>query len=306
MGFGDFVKGAVNVAVNPTSLVFGGGNPNKGFRVQKRMAGNAWNDVTGVTAARDAARAQTQAADKATQFQQAALDKQIELNEPWRQAGLTALSDLSGGMQSGAFSAPVEEFNDPGAFQAGPDFQSPEFKFDFQADPGYEFRQKQAQLAIERSAAAGGGLFSGATLSDLARKSGEMASEEYGNAYARERGAFENNRSFNRDTFLNNRNFNYGVHTDNRNFKYGQFMDTQNQKRQALSDRFSRLSALAGLGEAGTTRMGNAASAFGQQAGDNAIGAGNARAASRVAQYNNQRDFVMGGLDLAMKAKGAK
>lgn len=237
----------------------------------KDNAGDLWNDATGKTAARDAANAQAAAANKATSVQKEMYDKNIELNEPWRKVGLSALSDLSGGINSGAFNTPVE------------DFQNPDFKFDFQADPGYAFRQQQQQQAIERSAAAGGGLFSGATLSDLARRSGQMASEEYGNAFNRSRGTYENDR----------------------NFKYGAFSDKQNAKRQSINDRFSRLSTLAGLGESGTARSGQAATAFGQQAGDNAIGAGNARAAGLVGGYNSQRDMLFGLADLGTKVAGA-
>lgn len=51
----------------------------------------------------------------------------------------------------------------------------------FQASPGYQFRQDEAQKAVERSAAARGGLVSGRTLKELQERSQGLASQEYGN-----------------------------------------------------------------------------------------------------------------------------
>jgi len=56
---------------------------------------------------------------------------------------------------------------------------------DFQKDPGYEFRMAEGQKALERSAAARGGLQSGGTLRALSRYGQDYASNEYTNAYNR-------------------------------------------------------------------------------------------------------------------------
>lgn len=56
---------------------------------------------------------------------------------------------------------------------------------DFEADPGYAFRQQQGQQAIERGAAARGGLLSGAALKGAQRFGQDLASQEYGNAFNR-------------------------------------------------------------------------------------------------------------------------
>lgn len=56
---------------------------------------------------------------------------------------------------------------------------------DFQADPGYAFRMAEGQKALERSAAAKGGLMSGAAGKAMARYGQDMASQEYQNAYNR-------------------------------------------------------------------------------------------------------------------------
>ena len=55
----------------------------------------------------------------------------------------------------------------------------------FQADPGYAFRLSEGQKALERSAAARGGLLSGGTGKALQRFGQEMGSQEYTNAFNR-------------------------------------------------------------------------------------------------------------------------
>ena len=56
---------------------------------------------------------------------------------------------------------------------------------DYEADPGYAFRFEQGQKALERSAAARGGLLSGNTGGALQKYGQGMASQEYSNAYNR-------------------------------------------------------------------------------------------------------------------------
>jgi hypothetical protein len=58
---------------------------------------------------------------------------------------------------------------------------------DYQADPGYAFRLKEGLKAAEGSAAARGGLLSGATTRGVQRRAQDLASQEYGNAYDRYR-----------------------------------------------------------------------------------------------------------------------
>lgn len=67
---------------------------------------------------------------------------------------------------------------------------------DFQKDPGYQFRMDEGQKGLERSAAARGGLLSGATLKATDRYTQDYASGEFSNAYNR----FNNDRTtrFNR------------------------------------------------------------------------------------------------------------
>jgi len=55
----------------------------------------------------------------------------------------------------------------------------------FQADPGYGFRMSEGMKGLERSAAARGGLLSGATLKGIQRYGQDLASQEYTNAFNR-------------------------------------------------------------------------------------------------------------------------
>lgn len=56
---------------------------------------------------------------------------------------------------------------------------------DFQADPGYAFRQQEGEQALQRQLAAGGKLYSGEAMKDMARFSQGLASQEYGAAFDR-------------------------------------------------------------------------------------------------------------------------
>jgi hypothetical protein len=55
----------------------------------------------------------------------------------------------------------------------------------FSKDPGYGFRLAEGQKALERSAAARGGLISGGALKAATRFGQDMGSQEFGNAFNR-------------------------------------------------------------------------------------------------------------------------
>lgn len=114
-------------------------------------------------AAGQAAETQAAAANRAADLEYLRWKEAAALQEPWRQAGMTALNKLI-----------------PEATNYIP------FGMDqFQADPGYAFRLSEGQKALERSAAARGGLMSGATGKNLLRYGQEMGSQEYQNAFNR-------------------------------------------------------------------------------------------------------------------------
>jgi hypothetical protein len=131
--------------------------------------------------AKSAAKTQAQAAADATAAQTAAADKQIALQEPFRQGGMTAQSRIFEllGLQdpnARAAAAPSADFG-----KYGRDFGTA----DFEADPGYAFRQSEGMKALERSAAARGNLLSGSTMKGIQRFGQDLASQEYTNAFNR-------------------------------------------------------------------------------------------------------------------------
>lgn len=104
--------------------------------------------------------AQTNAANAANATQQYMYDTTRADNEPWRQVGQRALTQLESG----------NVFGEGG----------------FQADPGYQFRLSEGQRAIDAAASARGMRNSGAALKELARYGQDFASNEYNNAYNRQ------------------------------------------------------------------------------------------------------------------------
>lgn len=67
---------------------------------------------------------------------------------------------------------------------------------DFEADPGYKFRMQEGQKALERSAAARGGLLSGRAIKDTLRFGQGLGAQEYGAAF--DRFNVQNTNTFNR------------------------------------------------------------------------------------------------------------
>ena len=137
----------------------------------------------GIYSANKAADAQREGIAKSTAAQEKMFNKQIELNAPFREGGITAqnrLMTVLGLTPSGGSGLTVDP-NNPDFGKYSGDFSMA----DFEADPGYGFRLSEGQKALERSAAARGGLLSGSTLKGATRFGQDMASQEYGNAYNR-------------------------------------------------------------------------------------------------------------------------
>jgi hypothetical protein len=121
------------------------------------------SSLLGASASKSAASTQAASTDRAADLQYQQWRESVGLQEPWRQAGMTALNKL----------VPLAtEYTPFGMDQ-------------FQADPGYGFRMSEGMKALERSAAAKGGLLSGATLKGIQRYGQDLGSQEYQNAFNR-------------------------------------------------------------------------------------------------------------------------
>jgi hypothetical protein len=114
------------------------------------------------SAARSAAGAQAGAADRAAELQREQFERQVELQAPFREAGVRALPELEAASRYTPFG--MQQFT---------------------ADPGYGFRLAEGQKALDRQAAARGGLISGGALRAAQRYGQEMGSQEYTNAFNR-------------------------------------------------------------------------------------------------------------------------
>jgi hypothetical protein len=117
-------------------------------------------------AARESGAIASDVADRQLALQKRQYEEGVQRQQPWLTAGTNALARMQAG-----------EFAQPGAFSFGAN--------DYQADPGYAFRLSEGQKALERSAAARGGLISGGALKAATRYGQDMGSQEYQNAYAR-------------------------------------------------------------------------------------------------------------------------
>ena len=129
----------------------------------------------GSSAASKAAKAQTQAAAQSDALQREMFNKQVELQAPFREAGLTAQNKLMSML--GLSGTPGEA----GYGKYAGDFTMQ----DFTTDPGYAFRLAEGNKALDRTAAARGGLLSGGAIKAGERYGQEMGSQEYMNAFNR-------------------------------------------------------------------------------------------------------------------------
>jgi len=276
------------------------------------IGGGIVSGLIGSGASKSAAKAQAASADRAAQLQKEMFDKQIELQEPYRQAGLTAQQRYMQlmGLPSGAAptmrsegelrNALAAQYMRPGtegryetqygggyggdaggqtvfipgtpgvadeaglsaaiqaamaqdkaaqeAYQAqqqSPDFGKYARDFgmqDFQQDPGYAFRMSEGLKALDRQAAARGGLISGAALKGAQRFGQEAASQEFTNAFNR----YQTNRA----------------------------------------NQLQPLESLMGTSQTAANTLGNAAGQYAQNAGNAYMGAGAARASGYMGGAN--------------------
>ena len=123
------------------------------------IAGSA---VIGAYSSNKAAKAQQQAAREGAASQERMFNRQVELQEPFRQVGVNALPELVEASRYTPF-----------------DYNT------YQNDPGVGFRFREGLKALQASKAAGGMLRSGNTLRGITQFGQELGSQEYTNAFNR-------------------------------------------------------------------------------------------------------------------------
>ena len=176
-------------------------------------------------AAQSAAQLDYQAQQNALAFQEQEWNQQQANQAPWIHAGQGAVSQLSDLLSTpgqGLLTPWTQQFHTPTAAEAA-------------AYPGEQFMLNQGQQAIQRSAAAQGGLLSGGTAKALNNYAQGVASTDYQNVYNNQ---FQN--------YLQN---------------YNQFQNNQ-------ANTYNRLAGLSGEGQQSATTLG-------QQGGQAAGNVGN-------------------------------
>lgn len=170
-------------------------------------------------AALSAAQLQRQSEKEALAYQKEKDAQARKDAAPWLTAGTSAINQLSSDLQGGAYKDWTGQFTAPTEVTE-------------QNDPGFQARLKMGSQALERSAAARGGVLSGGTSKALTNYAQDYASNEYSNVY---------NRAFNE----------YAT-------KYNEF-------QQGQANRFNRYASVAGVGQ---QTAGNLAT-LGQQSSNN-------------------------------------
>lgn len=191
-------------------------------------------------AARRAADAQVQSAAEASRLQREMFDRQVQLQEPFRQGGITGQNRIMELLGIGGDATA----GDYGRF--GRDFSMA----DYEADPGYAFRLSEGNKALERSAAARGMLMSGQMFKGAQRFGQDLASQEYQNAFNR----YQTNRA----------------------------------------NQLNPLGTLMASGQGASNVLSGAAGQLGSQLGENAMGAGNARASGYIGSANAYANALQG------------
>lgn len=131
--------------------------------------------AVGAYSAKKGAKAQEKATEQAADVQRQIFERQTELAEPFRQAGITSQNELMRLLGIGGDATAA----DYGMLTRG--FR-PE---DFYADPGYAFRLREGEKALERMQSARAGLLGGGAIRAGVRYGQEMGSQEYMNAFNR-------------------------------------------------------------------------------------------------------------------------
>jgi len=152
----------------------GGGGMNYG-NAALNIGAMLYSNQANRQAADQASRATQDANAQAMAMQRQMFERQNQLNEPYNAAGLAGQNRLMELMGLGGNKGAA------GYGQYAKDFSMD----DFQADPGYAFRLKEGNKALDQSAAARGGLISGNALRAAQRYGQDAASQEYTNAFQR-------------------------------------------------------------------------------------------------------------------------
>lgn len=245
---------------------------------------DVFNGITGKTGAKASEKSgnlQADASKYAADISQKQFEQTRKDQMPWLNAGKNALGDLT------KYIDKSPDFNDKwggrieSAYQAG-QLTGGLDPNNFQNDPSYQFRKQQGMDGLQSSAAAGGSLLSGAALKSLNEYNSDLASQEYGNAWARDQAEKKNLLS---------------VLGNNRSQDYDLFNSED-------SRRYNQLSAIAGTGQTTANNLGTFGANNAATQGDAAINGANAQANGLIGAAGARAQGMNNILGIGMKAAG--
>ena len=304
---------------------------------------DAFNGITGKTgakAAKEAGQMQADSSRYAADIAQKQFEQTRQDQMPWLNAGKGALGQLQNHIgQSRDYEDPYADainkrlaglgggnvgasrFNDTSRKQIQANYDSGKYTGglsldEFEADPGYNFRKSQGMDGIESSAAASGGLLSGAALKSLNRYNSDLASQEYGNAWSRDQA--QKQQQFGVDTGLRGQDHSIFADNANRslqaqiaNQNYGlnalnTLMNARSQDYQLFSNedarKYNQLANLAGVGQQTANNLGAFGANNAAQQGNYAVNGANMQANALMGAAGAKTNAWNNILNMGMKA----
>ena len=241
-------------------------------------------------AARDAANIQASAEKYASDQQMNMFNQQQANMQPYTQAGQAAMGRLAGmaGNQTLNPSADPRYQQIAGqAMQANP-ASDPRYQamqnqmlspFSFnQSDPSYQFRFGEGQRALESSAAAKGGYFSGNTGLALQNYGQQAASQEYGNEFNRylQQGNYD----------LNAYNSQASNYLQNQQMLGNEYQGAWNRGMSENQNNYNQVAGVANMGLSAQGQVGQWGMNTGQNMAQNTMNAGAAQGQGVLNQGN--------------------
>jgi hypothetical protein len=229
--------------------------------------------ANGVSSANAAKKLQEGEANARTDVQNYA-SQAAGYQQPYYDIGTQNAATLSQKQNNGDFNTPSYNYQDqeqqPGAYQ--------QTAFNYAADPGYAFQKQQGLNSIQNSAAAGGGLLSGATMKAMQAYGTGVANQNYNDAYQRYI-------SGNQLGLATNQNA-YNQYTTNRQTGMTNAMNVYNTANQQNQQNYGRYSDLANMGVGASRNLSDIYNQAGMAVANTDIGQANAGAAGTMAVGN--------------------
>lgn len=246
------VAGAIIDAVANQDNGDSGGSGGSGISgiLEGGAVGGLVGSIVDLIASNKSAEELTKAIEQARSYLEQGYTEAKGYYQPYYDQGTKDYVRLGEMIRGGEFDVSPEYFN-YAPYKDVPAYQQQ--NFNFEADPGYQFRKQEGLNAINAAGAANGSLLSGATFKALSKYGSNLASQEYANAYGR----YQDQRNFGYNRFLNDRSFSRANYDTDRGFAYGVLSDDYNRRRASAGDRYNRYNALANVGIGAAGNMAN-------------------------------------------------